>query len=152
MNRRVMLLLLLGAIGCGGKKPPPTTPESAMRAALDGFLAAVKSNDLTRMGQLWGTDKGPAINSMNATELTQRLTVIQKYLAHTGYRVVEGPTPTPANPRLRTYRVELQRSNCTRVIPMDLIFTRTGSWVVYDVHLEAAGNPVLGCPAAGTRP
>ena len=152
MNRRVMLLLLLGAIGCGGKTPPPATPESAMQTALDGFLAAVKSNDLNRMGQLWGTDKGPAINTMDPTELTQRLTVIQKYLDHTGYRVVEGPTPTPVNPRLRTYRVELQRSNCTRVIPMDLIFTRTGSWVVYDVHLEAAGNPVIGCPAAGTRP
>lgn len=149
--RRVTILLLLGAIGCGGQKPTPTTPESAMQAALDGFLAAIKSNDLNRMGQLWGTEKGPAINTMDATELTQRLSVIQKYLSHNGYRVVEGPITTPANPRLRTYRVELQRTGCTRVIPMDLIFTRAGSWVVYDVHLEAAGNPVLGCQA-GTRP
>ena len=151
--RRFTILLLLGAIGCGGKKEPEAaTPESAMQATVDGFLAAVKSNDINRMAQLWGTDKGPAAATMDATELTQRLSVIQKYLAHTGYRIVEGPTSVPASPRLRTYRIELQRSNCTRVLPMDLIFSRTGSWLVYDVHLEAAGNPVLGCPPTGTRP
>lgn len=150
--RRFTILVLLGAIGCGGKKPEPATPESAMQATVDGFLAAVKANDINRMAQLWGTDKGPAASTMDPTELTQRLSVIQKYLAHTGYRIVDGPTSVPASPRLRTYRIELQRSNCTRVLPMDLIFSRTGSWVVYDVHLEAAGNPVLGCPPTGTRP
>ena len=150
--RRFTILLLLGAIGCGGKKPEAATPESAMQATVDGFLAAVKSNDLNRMAQLWGTDKGPAASTMDPTELTQRLSVIQKYLGHTGYRIVDGPTSVPASPRLRTYRIELQRPNCTRVVPMDLIFSRTGSWVVYDVHLEAAGNPVLGCPPTGTRP
>jgi hypothetical protein len=124
-----------------------------MEAAVNGFLAAVKANNLNRMGQLWGTDKGPAATTMESVELTQRLTVIQKYLDHSGYRVIEGPTAVPGNQRLRTFRVELQRSNCTRVVPIDIIFSRNGSWIVYDVHLEAAGNPALACPpATGTRP
>lgn len=49
------------------------------------------------------------------------------------------------------FRVELQRPQCTRVMPMDLIRTG-GGWVVFDVHLEAAGNPMLACqPGGGTR-
>jgi hypothetical protein len=145
-------LVLLGVLGCGGKAPEPASPQVAMQETVNGFLAAVKANDLNRMGQLWGTDKGPAAGTMEATELMQRLTVIQKYLAHSGYRVVEGPISSPGNDRLRTFRVELQRNNCVQVVPLDLVFTRNGTWVVFDVHLEAAGNPAVGCPPAGTRP
>jgi hypothetical protein len=66
--------------------------------------------------------------------------------------VLEGPVAVPGNDRLRTFRVELQRAACTRVVPIDLIQTRAGGWIVYDVHLEAAGNPMLGCRPGGTRP
>jgi len=50
--------------------------------------------------------------------------------------------------------VELQRASCNQVMPMDLIKTHSGGWLVYDVHLEAAGSPAGRCqPAAtGTRP
>jgi hypothetical protein len=119
------------------------------------FLAAVKANDLKRMGELWGTERGPAAQSMNGEVLRQRVTVIQKYLDHTGYRIIEGPLLVPGHQELRTYRVELQRASCNQVMPIDVIKTHSGGWLVYDVHLEAAGSPAAGhCqPAAtGTRP
>lgn len=154
MMRRFTMLLGLGALACGGGSARPGSPApQSMQETVTQFLGAVKANDLTRMGQLWGTDKGPAAASMNPTELSQRLTVIQRYLNHTGFRVVEGPLAVPGNERLRTFRVELQRSTCARVMPLDVIQTRAGGWLVYDVHLEAAGNPVMACPpAGGTRP
>jgi hypothetical protein len=126
-----------------------------MNESLAQFLAAVKANDLSRMGGLWGTERGPAAQRMDAKTLRQRLTVIQKYLDHAGYRIVEGPVPAPARADLRTYRVELQRDRgCQHVVQIDLVVTGSGGWLVYDVHLESVGNPAATCapPGAGTRP
>lgn len=121
-----------------------------MNESVSQFLAAVKANDLKRMGDLWGTERGPAAESMNAEVLRQRLTVIQKYLDHTGYRVTEGPSLVPGRDELRTYRIELQRANCNQMIPIDVIRTKRGGWLVYDVHLEAAGSPAGRCATTGT--
>jgi len=124
-----------------------------MNASVTQFLAAVKANDLKRMGELWGTERGPAAESMNPDVLRQRITVIQKYLDHTGYRVIEGPLLVPGHDDRRTYRVELQRTNCNQVLPLEVIKTKSGGWLVYDVHLESAGSPSGRCPqGVGTRP
>ncbi|MGH7607663.1 MAG: hypothetical protein ACREME_10000 [Gemmatimonadales bacterium] len=155
--RRLACLLVLCAAACGpsagGGGAAPPAPQS-VNASLEQFLAAVKANDLRRMGHLWGTERGPASRSMKPEELRQRLTVIQKYLAHSGYRVLEGPLAVPARADVRTFRVELQRESCNQVLPIDVIRTNAGGWLVYDVHLESAGNPAARCqPAdAGTRP
>jgi hypothetical protein len=126
-----------------------------MNESVIQFLAAVKANDEKRMGQLWGTERGPAVGSMAEDKLHQRLTVIQKYLDHTGYRIIEGPLPVPGHDELRTFRVELQRENCNQVVPLDVVRTRSGGWLVYDVHLESTGSPGR-CPppstGTGTRP
>jgi len=88
---------------------------------------------------------------MKPQELRMRLTVIQKYLDHVGYRVIEGPLVAPGNANVRSYRIELQRQNCNHVQPLDFIHTRSGGWLVYDVHLESSGNPAAPCqPTAGT--
>ena len=123
-----------------------------MNESVAQFLAAVKAKDQRRMGELWGTERGPAVASMNSEVLRQRLTVIQKYLDHSGYRIIEGPLPVMGRDDLRTYRVELQRNNCNQVLPIDVVRTNSGGWLVYDVHLEAAGSPVGRCQPAGTAP
>jgi len=139
----VLVALASLACGSGGSRTP--APQS-LNETLALFMAAVKANDLKRMAALWGTERGPAVDWMKAEEMNQRLAVIQKYLNHAGYRVVEGPLPVPAQDNQRSFRVELQRSNgCNVVLPIDLIRARSGSWLVLDVHLAVAGNPAAGC-------
>ncbi len=121
-----------------------------MTESLNQFLTAVRANDLSRMSNLWGTERGPAAQWMRPEQLRQRLTVIQRYLNHVGYRVVQGPVAVPGRDDLRTFQVELQRERCNRVVPIDIVRTRSGGWLVLDVHLEAAGNPVAACPPQGT--
>ena len=153
--RRLAVLVTLGGLACGGGARPAEPAPQSMTEALTQFFAAVKANDLGRLGSLWGTERGPAASWMKADELNQRLTVIQKYLMHVGYRVVEGPLPAAVGgERRRTFRVELQRERCNRVLPIDLVRTRSGGWLVVDVHLADAGNPRLACPpqGSGTRP
>jgi hypothetical protein len=109
-------------------------------------MAAVKANDLKRMGELWGSDRGPAVTWMKGDEMRERLTVIQKYLDHAGYHVVDGPQPMPGHPDTQSFRVEIQRaSSCTVVFPVDLVRTKGGGWVVNDVHLASLSTPGSVC-------
>jgi hypothetical protein len=144
------LLLFVGVAACGGPPASEAPVPQSMNESIAQFLAAVKANDHRRMGELWGTERGPAARSMNSDVLRQRLTVIQKYLDHTGYRIIEGPLLVSGRDDLRTYRVELQRANCNHVLPIDVVRTRSGGWLVYDVHLESAGSPAGGCQPVGT--
>jgi len=142
---RLAVLVALASLACGSGGSRTPAPQS-LNETLAQFMSAVKANDLKRMGALWGTERGPAGAWMKAEEMNQRLAVIQRYLNHAGYRVVEGPLPVPAQDNQRSFRVELQRSNgCNVVLPIDLIRARSGTWLVLDVHLDVAGNPAAGC-------
>ena len=144
MRPRLAVLVALGALACGGH-PSKVAPQSPQQT-LTQFMSAVKANDLSRMGALWGSDRGPAADWMKGNELKERLTVIQKYLNHDGYRVIEGPLPVADHDNTVSFRVELQRSSaCTVVFPVDLVRAKTGSWVVNDVHLASLPTPGAAC-------
>ena len=151
MTRRLAPYLLAVLVACGGN-PAPATPSPATPAdALAGFLDAVRQNDLSRMGQLWGSERGPAAGWMDPEELNKRVAVIQKYLSHGGYRVVEGPMPIPGDSRRMAFRVELRRDDCVHVQAVDVVRVDRGGWVVQDVHLGEARSPVQACrPGTGT--
>ena len=141
MRPRLAGLVALGILACGGQGPSSVAPQSPQQT-LAQFMSAVKANDLSRMGTLWGSDRGPAAGWMKGDELKERLTVIQKYLDHAGYRVIEGPLPVPGHDNTMTFRVELQRANaCTIVFPVDLVRAKSGGWVVNDVHLGSLSTP-----------
>ena len=142
MRPRLPVLVALGTLACGGGpgpgKPVPQSPQET----LTQFMLAVKANDLNRMGTLWGSDRGPAAEWMKGDELKERLTVIQKYLVYEGYRVVEGPLRVPGHADTQTIRIEVQRASlCTFVAPLDLVRTKSGAWVVNDVHLGSLPTP-----------
>ena len=152
MRRRLTVLCALAGLACAGAPGPQTVSPQSMNQTLDQFFAAVKANDLQRMGALWGTERGPANDWMKADELRQRLLVIQRYLVHVGYRVIEGPLLVPGTPNQRSFRIELQRATgCNFVFPVDLVRAKSGSWLVNDVHLDIVTNPAGACkPGPGT--
>ena len=146
MRPRLLVLVALGALACGGGSglqapAPQTLPES-----LAQFLSAVKANDLEHMKALWGTERGLASGWMKSDELKQRLTVLQIYLNHVGYRVIEGPLPVTNKADRRMFRVELQRAtSCTVVVPIELAHAKDGRWLVVGTDLAAVGNPSEPC-------
>jgi hypothetical protein len=146
--RRLAVLVALGTLGCGSRASAPTPEPQSPAAAVAQFLAAVKAKDLAGMRRLWGDRDGPV--RLPDSVLTKRLTVIQIYLAHDGYRIVEGPIVSPGRAEAVTFRVEFQRAQCNRVQPLDLVHTRRGGWMINDVHLETAGNPASACKPANT--
>jgi len=142
-------LAVLGALGsfaCGGGAGPGTGARQSPQETGAEFMAAVKDNNIARMGALWGSERGPATNWMKSDELRERLSVVQKYVDHVGYRVIEGPLPVSGHDNVKTFRVELQRQGgCTVVFPIDLVRTKSGGWVVNDVHLGSIPTPGLTC-------
>ena len=152
MRRLTVLLTVLG-IACGGHRTQAPAPAT-MNDALMQFLDALQANDIQRMGRLWGTTRGPAAEWMQDSVVLMRMTVVQRYLSANGYRIVEGPLAVPGGSERRLFRVELQRAQCAHVQPIELVQVRRGGWLVFDPHLESAGNPAVRCQPAGsgTRP
>src|SRR5256885_16037601 len=106
---RLIALVALGALACGGRGGSPATAPQALPESLAQFMSAVKANDLDRMRALWGTERGPASGWMKGEELKQRLTGLQIYLNHVGHPVTEGPPPVPTKDARRGFRTDLQR-------------------------------------------
>jgi hypothetical protein len=139
------VLVTLGVLACGGGRGPQTPTPQSPQQALTEFMAGVKANDLKRMGNLWGSDRGPASRWMKPEDLNQRLTLLQIYLNHVGYRVLDGPTPVPGQEKIQRFRLELQRpNNCTVVFPIDLM-RADGGWLVNAVDLASLPNPARAC-------
>src|SRR2546427_12251159 len=117
MRRHAVLATVL-ALGCGGGRASQTPVPQTLSQALDQFLGAVKANDLNRMSQLWGTDRGPAADWMQRGDLRKKLTVSQIYLNHPVYRVVEGPIAARANLSVRQVRSEQHTRGATAAPPV----------------------------------
>ncbi len=146
MRPRLTVLVALSSLACGGGAGPGKLAPQSPQETLAQFMSAVKDNNISRMSALWGSERGPATNWMKSDELRERLSVVQKYVDHVGYRVIEGPLPVPAHDNMKTFRVELQRQGgCTVVFPIDLVRTKSGGWVVNDVHLGSIPTPGLSC-------
>lgn len=146
MRRLVVLLSVLG-VACGGGRSQVPAPAT-MHDAITQFFDAVQARDMQRMGRLWGTARGPAATWMSDSILAMRMTVVQHYLASNGYRIVEGPLDVPGTSERKLFRVELQRTECNHVQPIELIHVHRGGWLVYDVHLESAGGAAKPCRPA----
>lgn len=145
------LALLIFVAACGGGTagtiPVPDEPEAAIRA----FMTAVQANDLRAMSNLWGSSRGPASSYMNRTELEQRLTVIQVYLATERYEILPPGLSAQPGSQERAFSIRLMRRGCTATVPVKLVRYRQG-WLVSSIDLAAAGNPARACPSSTPQP
>lgn len=138
------------AVACGGRRnvasgPAAAEPEAAVRA----FLNAVKANSLTGMAELWGTDKGPAARTMDEQEMDKRLSVIRAFLVHDRFEFQARNTMDAMGAEQRVLDVRLSRNGCQPVVPFTVV-RWSGRWLVKDIDLSAAGNPVRSCGPSGT--
>jgi len=104
------------------------------KAAVDGFLKAVKAQDLQTMSAIWGTTKGAARDQMKRDDLEKRLIIMQCTLTHDKWAFLED------RPRLQTggrqeFQLELfqaQRSAKTSIVTVS---GPGGRWFVEDINL-----------------
>src|SRR2546423_15047697 len=68
---RLAVLVALGSLACGGGGSQTPAPQP-LNEPLARFLSAVKANDRTRLGALWGPERGPPARWMKAGGLSPR--------------------------------------------------------------------------------
>ena len=92
-----------GPVGAPAPAPGPATstpPRSndqatgaaTARLAVEGFLNAVRAQDIQAMSGIFGTSRGPARDNMNREELEKRLIILQCYFNHDKFRIL-GESP-----------------------------------------------------------
>lgn len=135
-----------GGGGAGGAAAP--VPESVPVAesatgAVDAFMQAVADSNIVRMGQLWGTTRGPAAVTGEPVSWQRQLIVVHAYLRGGTYRTT-GNVPLDSDQH-RQVTVELDRGVCVRQVPFRVRRLASGHWLVVQVDVSQAGNPARPC-------
>jgi hypothetical protein len=113
------------------------TGASQARAALDGFLGAIRSQDLQAMSRLWGGEKGLARDRLSRDELEKRELIIMCHMAHDSYDVV---TEHPESDRRRTFVVRLKRGRDSRQTTFKTFRSGANRWYVEDADVAAVAD------------
>lgn len=141
----VALLLVVGACRTTGAVPSTSgstgggagTGATAPRTAVDGFLAAVRSQDLQAMSGFWGSEKGPAREFLERDVLEKRELIMQCYLSHDRYKVL---TEMAGEKGLRVLRVSLSKGQITRETNFTTVQGPKSRWYVQEVDLGATAD------------
>ncbi|MEO7361009.1 MAG: hypothetical protein ABI120_11815 [Gemmatimonadaceae bacterium] len=151
MRKILIAIALLGVSACSStsssKAPPGAVIGSTAagginaaggtgspRAAVDGFLAAVKRQDLQGMSMLWGTEKGLARDQMSRDELEKRLVIMQCSLNHDSWKIVSGLDGT-TRVNEQDFRVELQQKNLKEQTMVTAVKGVSGRWYVKNAEI-----------------
>jgi hypothetical protein len=130
-------VLVLGACPKGGARPGDMLPGApAARPAVEGFLRAVKAQDLQAMSTIWGTIDGPVRDSkrLGREELEKRELIMQCYLSHDRYRIGD---ESPGEGGRRVFRVALTKGNLTRETNFTTIKGPSERWYVEEADINA---------------
>lgn len=135
MNRLKHMMIACTALSmaaCGPPAPSPSDPSEV----INRFMDAVAVENYTIMGQLWGSNDGPAVEWMPAEELRKRLTVMQGFLVHSEYEVLPSEPQVSDGGRL-ILRVRIVTMNrCEPVVSFTVLPYRN-AWILEAVDLNA---------------
>ena len=152
MHRSAALILAaLTAVGChnaprgGVDQPGAATPQLAVQ----NFLAAAKAQNLQSLATAWGTDKGPARDVVDKSQIERRELIMMCYLNHDTYRVRgEGP----AQQGRRAFTVDLNRSGMVRTTTVTTVEGPAQRYYVEQVALEPLTDLCAGGVPTSTPP
>jgi hypothetical protein len=148
---RLAALILVALVAChnaprgGVDQPGAPTPQLAVQH----FLSAAKAQDLQALAAAWGTDKGPAREVVDKSQIEKRELIMMCYLNHDTYRVRnEGP----GQEGRRTFTVELNRGGLARTTTMTTVQGPAQRYYVEQVALEPLTDLCAGGVPTSTPP
>ncbi len=143
MKRTFQALLVIAISACATK---PSTPGSSMpganrnvvgasspRTAVEEFLAAIRAEDIQTLTIKWGHAKGPARDGDKREQLEKAALIMQCYLDHESYRILND---SPGEVGKRIFRVELVNGTVTRQTNFVTVEGPSARWYVESADLE----------------
>ncbi|MHB1329639.1 MAG: hypothetical protein ACYC2K_15685 [Gemmatimonadales bacterium] len=151
--RTWLIVAAAATLACTSKaiEPAQVSPSAAPAVVAGAFMRAVTDSNLTQMGSLWGTDRGPAATTNRPADWLQRLAVVHAYLKGGTSKVV-GENPGAGGVGRRQLVIELTRGGCVKNIPFTMVQARDGAWIISAIDLAAAGVPGRPCATPGGNP
>jgi hypothetical protein len=138
------LICAAGLIACGGGPSGSVATEMSSDQVVRAFMKAVADSDLVRMGDLWGSSRGPANVTRFPPEYPRRLAIIQAWLRGSDSVRVVSDMPVQGNASERTVVIAYHRAGCVKQIPITTI--RSGKqWLVTGIDVALAGTPAKPC-------
>ena len=137
----VMAALVAGPLaGCstnsaGGGNASYGAPTSEM--AVRGFLDGANADDYTRMSNLFGTDKGPAIERFGVTDIEQRMIFLSSILKHSSYELQQANLAQLGPDRIRWEARMVDTRKGRVVVPIITVPDGGGRWFVERLNLDA---------------
>jgi hypothetical protein len=142
--RKVAGLVLLAACSSatqGGSNGQLTGGASA-ELAVSQFLNAVRARDLQAMSTVFGTNNGPARETMDRTELEKREVILACYFNNDSYRIISEQSGQGGH---REVQAELRKGNLVRQTKFYVIKGPGGRWYVDNMDIASVrdfcGNP-----------
>lgn len=140
-------LLVLGAALAGPVRLAAQGPQSP-EAAVNAFMRAVQDSSMTRMMELWGTEKGSAAKTKSPPDYQKRVFIMYTYLKGTTYRIA-GTQPDTSNAARRVLVVEFKRGECSGQSMVRTVKTKAEGWLVNSLDLATIGTPGRQCGENG---
>ena len=109
------------------------------KAAVEGFLTAVKNQDLQAMSMIWGNEKGLARDQFSRDELEKRLVIMQCNLNHDSWSYAVGLDGTTRAGE-QDFRVELRQKNLREQTMVTTVRGPGARWYVKNVDLTKMGS------------
>lgn len=136
---RWLPVLMIALTACGGSTRsggPPAVASPGPALAVERFLQAANSNDLTTMMQLFGTSSRTIDQLDGQAKAEQRMYVLASLLRHDDFNIL-GREAVPG--RLQDavlLRVQLTRGDETVVVPHLVVRRDRGGWIIERVDVE----------------
>jgi hypothetical protein len=145
--RRAALLLIVAAachnnptVG-GTSRAGALTGADNPRAAVEGFLAAARAQDMQAMSVVWGNDKGPQRDQVERQELEKREVIMIALLRHDQSNI-SAPQTAPAG-RLKM-TVDLKQGALTASPVFTVVRGPSNRWYVEDFDTQVLQNKGFG--------
>lgn len=119
-----------GTVGGGGGNQ--MTGAASSHLAVEQFLAAARAQDLQAFSAIWGSERGPARDVVDRSQLEKRELTMMCYLTHDRFEISGDVTPKPGE---HDYTLELTRGTQTRETKMTTVQGPAERWYVLDVQL-----------------
>lgn len=116
-------------------------------AAVEEFMRAAADSNLTRMAQLFGTDRGSAARTRHPEDYARRMVVMQAMLSGITVRANAETATEDRNRKVVT--TEIARGNCRITVPVRAVKAREG-WLVLGFEVQDIWDGVnRPCEATG---
>lgn len=148
---RSLVFPLVLALGLPAVGVAQSGPAKSPAAAVEEFIRAASDSNLTRMAELWGTEKGSASATGRPDRYGEKIIIMQAFMQGVSVRAL-GEIPGEKGTR-RQVTTEISRGPCRVMVPVIVTKVRDG-WIVNNFDLERVADvnkPCEGSSGPGNR-